>query len=91
MKKTKTDHYTEKEALEFHTYKKPGKIEKADGKNAGNRFPADPAGFPADPHRIPRIPRRIPRFPRRISRPGAPGRPGGVKGKFSDFRVSFYT
>ena len=27
MKKTKTDHYTEKEALEFHSYKKPGKIE----------------------------------------------------------------
>ena len=27
MKKTKTDHYTEKEALDFHTYKKPGKIE----------------------------------------------------------------
>ena len=27
MKKTKTDHYTDKEALEFHSYKKPGKIE----------------------------------------------------------------
>ena len=27
MKKTKSDHYTEKEALEFHSYKKPGKIE----------------------------------------------------------------
>ena len=27
MKKTKTDHYTEKEALEFHSQKKPGKIE----------------------------------------------------------------
>ena len=27
MKKTKTDHYTDKEALEFHRYKKPGKIE----------------------------------------------------------------
>ena len=27
MKKTKTDHYTEKEALEFHSHKKPGKIE----------------------------------------------------------------
>ncbi len=27
MKKTKTDHYTDKEALEFHTQKKPGKIE----------------------------------------------------------------
>ena len=27
MKKTKTDHYTDKEALEFHSLKKPGKIE----------------------------------------------------------------
>ena len=27
MKKTKTDHYTDKEALEFHSYKKPGKLE----------------------------------------------------------------
>ena len=27
MKKTKTDHYTDKEALEFHTQNKPGKIE----------------------------------------------------------------
>ena len=27
MKKTKSDHYTEKEALEFHSHKKPGKIE----------------------------------------------------------------
>ncbi len=27
MKKTKSDHYTDKEALEFHSYKKPGKIE----------------------------------------------------------------
>ena len=33
MKKTKTDHYTEKEALEFHTYKKPGKIEIISSKN----------------------------------------------------------
>ncbi len=33
MKKTKTDHYTEKEALEFHTYKKPGKIEIVPSKN----------------------------------------------------------
>ena len=33
MKKTKTDHYTEKEALEFHTYKKPGKIEIVSSKN----------------------------------------------------------
>ena len=27
MKKTKVDHYTDKEALEFHSQKKPGKIE----------------------------------------------------------------
>ena len=27
MKKTKTDHYTDKEALDFHSNKKPGKIE----------------------------------------------------------------
>ena len=27
MKKTKIDHYTDKEALEFHSHKKPGKIE----------------------------------------------------------------
>ena len=33
MKKTKADHYTEKEALEFHTYKKPGKIEIISSKN----------------------------------------------------------
>ena len=33
MKKTKTDHYTEKEALEFHTNKKPGKIEIISSKN----------------------------------------------------------
>jgi len=33
MKKTKIDHYTEKEALEFHTYKKPGKIEIISSKN----------------------------------------------------------
>ena len=33
MKKTKTDHYTDKEALEFHSYKKPGKIEITSSKN----------------------------------------------------------
>ena len=33
MKKTKPDHYTEKEALEFHTLKKPGKIEIISSKN----------------------------------------------------------
>ena len=27
MKKTKIDHYTDKEALDFHTKNKPGKIE----------------------------------------------------------------
>ena len=27
MKKTKIDHYTDKEALEFHSNNKPGKIE----------------------------------------------------------------
>ena len=27
MKKTKIDHYTDKEALEFHSFNKPGKIE----------------------------------------------------------------
>jgi len=27
MKKTKIDHYTDKEALEFHSQNKPGKIE----------------------------------------------------------------
>ena len=27
MKKTNIDHYTDKEALDFHKYKKPGKIE----------------------------------------------------------------
>ena len=27
MKKTKIDHYTDKEALEFHSLNKPGKIE----------------------------------------------------------------
>ena len=33
MKKTKTDHYTDKEALDFHTHKKPGKIEIISSKN----------------------------------------------------------
>ena len=33
MKKTKPDHYTEKEALEFHALKKPGKIEIVSSKN----------------------------------------------------------
>ena len=33
MKKTKTDHYTEKEALDFHSDKKPGKIEIVASKN----------------------------------------------------------
>tara|TARA_B100001057_G_C22867683_1_gene957302 strand:+ start:1605 stop:3890 length:2286 start_codon:yes stop_codon:yes gene_type:complete len=33
MKKTKPDHYTEKEALDFHTHKKPGKIEIVSSKN----------------------------------------------------------
>ena len=33
MKKTKIDHYTDKEALEFHSYKKPGKIEIRASKN----------------------------------------------------------
>ena len=33
MKKTKIDHYTDKEALEFHSYKKPGKIEIVASKN----------------------------------------------------------
>jgi malate dehydrogenase (oxaloacetate-decarboxylating)(NADP+) len=33
MKKTKIDHYTDKEALDFHRYKKPGKIEIISSKN----------------------------------------------------------
>ncbi len=33
MKKTKPDHYTEKEALDFHSHKKPGKIEIVSSKN----------------------------------------------------------
>ena len=33
MKKTKIDHYTDKEALEFHSQKKPGKIEIVASKN----------------------------------------------------------
>ncbi len=33
MKKTKVDHYTDKEALEFHSYKKPGKLEIISSKN----------------------------------------------------------
>ena len=33
MKKTKVDHYTDKEALEFHSQKKPGKIEISSSKN----------------------------------------------------------
>ena len=33
MKKTKIDHYTDKEALEFHSHKKPGKIEIVASKN----------------------------------------------------------
>ncbi len=33
MKKTKVDHYTDKEALEFHSFKKPGKIEISSSKN----------------------------------------------------------
>jgi malate dehydrogenase (oxaloacetate-decarboxylating)(NADP+) len=33
MKKTKIDHYTDKEALDFHSYKKPGKIEIVASKN----------------------------------------------------------
>ena len=33
MKKTKVDHYTDKEALEFHSQKKPGKIEIRASKN----------------------------------------------------------
>ena len=33
MKKTKVDHYTDKEALEFHSHKRPGKIEIVPSKN----------------------------------------------------------
>ena len=33
MKKTKIDHYTDKEALDFHSHKKPGKIEITASKN----------------------------------------------------------
>ena len=33
MKKTKIDHYTDKEALEFHSHKKPGKLEIVASKN----------------------------------------------------------
>ena len=33
MKKTKIDHYTDKEALDFHSQKKPGKIEISSSKN----------------------------------------------------------
>jgi len=33
MKKTKVDHYTDKESLEFHSHKKPGKIEIVPSKN----------------------------------------------------------
>ena len=31
--KTKVDHYTDKEALDFHSHKKPGKIEISSSKN----------------------------------------------------------
>ena len=33
MKKTKINHYTDKEALDFHRNKKPGKIEIISSKN----------------------------------------------------------
>jgi malate dehydrogenase (oxaloacetate-decarboxylating)(NADP+) len=33
MKKTNIDHYTDKEALDFHKDKKPGKIEIISSKN----------------------------------------------------------
>tara|TARA_X000000950_G_scaffold280998_1_gene376731 strand:- start:15999 stop:18284 length:2286 start_codon:yes stop_codon:yes gene_type:complete len=33
MKKTKIDHYTDREALEFHSHNKPGKIEISSSKN----------------------------------------------------------
>ena len=33
MKKTNVDHYTDKEALDFHKDKKPGKIEIISSKN----------------------------------------------------------
>ena len=33
MKKTKIDHYTDKEALDFHKNKRPGKIEIISSKN----------------------------------------------------------
>ena len=33
MKKTKIDHYSDKEALDFHSHKKPGKIEISSSKN----------------------------------------------------------
>jgi len=33
MKKTKIDHYTDKEALDFHSHNKPGKIEISSSKN----------------------------------------------------------
>ena len=33
MKKTKINHYTDKEALDFHSHKKPGKIEISSSKN----------------------------------------------------------
>ena len=33
MKKTKIDHYTDKEALDFHRHNKPGKIEISSSKN----------------------------------------------------------
>ena len=33
MKKTKIDHYTDKEALDYHRHNKPGKIEISSSKN----------------------------------------------------------
>ena len=38
MKKTKVDHYTDKEALEFHSHKKPGKIEISSSKNMTTKY-----------------------------------------------------
>ena len=37
MKKTKIDHYTDKEALDFHSHKKPGKIEISSSKNMSTK------------------------------------------------------
>ena len=55
MKKTKIDHYTDKEALDFHKDGKPGKIEIISSKNMTTKRDLALAYSPGEQHQLKRF------------------------------------